>query len=111
MFHDFFKRAPDLSAFFDTPDKTYIFYSQIRCGILHQAQTKKRSVIHMKKGTPIAAWINPAHHEDGVSINRVKFHQAVCSVYNTYVVELRGNQHLDLRRRFEKKMNGIAKQM
>ncbi len=48
IFHDFFKRSKDLSSFFDSLDKTKIFYSHIRCGILHQAQTRKSPLFILK---------------------------------------------------------------
>lgn len=110
MFHDFFQRTPEFSAFFDTLAKTNVFYNQIRCGILHQAQTKKRSIIHIKYGSPLAAWIDMNDPLQGISINRALFHKAVLKVYTSYVAQLRSNNHLNLRRKFEKKMNIIVSQ-
>ena len=110
MFHDFFQRTAELSIFFDTTAKTNIFYVQIRCGILHQAQTKKKSTIHVKAGTPLAQWVDNADYSQGVSINRQKFHKALLSVYENYVADLRSNNNLNLRRKFERKMNMIANQ-
>ncbi len=110
MFHDFFQRTAEFSAFFDNSIKTNIFYVQIRCGILHQAQTKKKSTIHVKSGTPLAQWVDISDHSQGISINRHKFHKALLSVYEKYIVDLRSNNNLNLRRKFERKMNIIAKQ-
>lgn len=109
-FHDFFSRSKDFSAFFDTIDKTKIFYVQIRCGILHQAQTKKMSTIHMKSGTPLAAWVDNSDYSQGISINRIKFHKALLDSFQRYLTDLRKDSNLNLRRKFERKMNMIAKQ-
>jgi len=109
-FHDFFSRSVDFSDFFDTIEKTKIFYVQIRCGILHQAQTKKMSTIHMKSGTPLAAWVDNSDHSKGISINRIKFHKALSESFENYITELRKDRNLNLRRKFERKMNMIANQ-
>lgn len=109
-FHNFFQRLNKLASFFDTIDKTKIFYSHIRCGILHQAQTKKNSILHIRVKSPILEWVNIRDSSEGISINRKKFHSAVIEVYENYVNELRSDSNLDLRRKFEKKMNIIANQ-
>lgn len=103
MFHDFFQKAPEFSAFFDTLAKSNVFYNQIRCGILHQAQTKKRSTIHIKYGSPLAAWIDISDPPQGISINRVLFHKAVLNLYTSYIAQLRSDNHLNLRRKFERR--------
>ncbi len=110
MFHDFFQRDPEFSAFFNTLAKSNVFYNQVRCGILHQAQAKKRSIIHIRYGSPLASWVDIADPLQGISINRLLFHKAVLRVYSLYISQLRGNNHLNLRRKFEKKMNMIASQ-
>jgi hypothetical protein len=110
MFHDFFQRAPEFSTYFDTLAKSNVFYNQIRCGILHQAQTKKKSAIHIRYGSPLASWVDIVDPSQGISINRLLFHKAVLGVYASYIAQLRGNNHLNLRRKFEKKMNMIASQ-
>jgi hypothetical protein len=110
IFHNFFQRSSEFSVFFDTTAKTNIFYVQIRCGILHQAQTKKKSSIHIKIGSPLAQWIDPTDYSQGLSINRLKFHNALLSVYEKYISDLRSNNNLNLRRKFEKKMTLIVNQ-
>lgn len=110
MFHDFFSRTSELAKFFDKIDKTKIFYNQIRCGILHQAQTKKQSIIHIKSGTPLAEWVDINDHSKGLSINRYKFHKALLSNYEKYINDLRNDRNLNLRRKFQRKMSMIARQ-
>lgn len=110
MFHDFFQRSAELKHFFDTIDKSRIFYSQIRCGILHQAQTKKQSTIHIKSGTPALSWIDITDNQKGISINRNKFHKAVKNVFTQYLSDLRKGKDFNLRQKMQRKMNFIATQ-
>ncbi len=110
VFHDFFSRSSFFSTFFNEIDKTRIFYNHIRCGILHQAQTKKQSIIHIRGNTPLIEWIDKADYSKGLSINRYEFHKALLEVYEKYLRDLRSTKNLNLRRKFEKKMNIIAKQ-
>ena len=110
IFHDFFQRSTPLASFFNTTDKTRVFYNQIRCGILHQAQTKKKSIIHYRIGTPVLAWIDPNDISQGISLNRTKFHREVKNIFEDYLLELRKGRDLNLRRKMQRKMNFIAKQ-
>jgi hypothetical protein len=110
VFHDFFQRSTDLGSFFNTIDKTRVFYNQIRCGLLHQAQTKKGSVIHYRIGTPILAWIDSTDISQGISLNRTKFHGEVRSIFNDYLKELRNGRNLNLMRKMKRKMDFIANQ-
>jgi len=87
--------------------KTKLFYDQVRCGILHQAEVKKSSIIQTKGGLPLIA-------EDGIGgvvINRRKFHEMVERVFQEYVGALRKSDPPDqsLRDNFRKKMNAICR--
>ena len=110
IFHDFFQRSGELKSFFDNLDKSKIFYSQIRCGILHQAQTKKQSIIHLKSGTSTLSWINKGDFQKGISINRNKFHNSIKKVFSQYLFDLRKGKDLNLRNKMKRKMNFIATQ-
>jgi len=110
MFYDFFQRSSELKQFFDTLDKSKVFYNQIRCGILHQAQTKKQSTIHIKKGTPALSWVDANDIQKGISINRNKFHKAVKAVFTQYLSDLKKGKDLNLRQKMQRKMNFIATQ-
>ena len=110
MFHNFFQRSNELKQFFDTLEKSKIFYNQIRCGILHQAQTKKQSTINIKNGTPSLSWVDINDNQKGISINRNKFHKAVKAVFIQYVSDLRKGKDFNLRQKMQRKMNFIATQ-
>jgi len=110
VFHDFFQRSKELSLFFDSIDKTRVFYSHIRCGILHQAQTKKKSRIQMRPSTPLVSWIDPRDHQQGILLNRNKFHTAVVHVFNDYLRQLRKGKDFNLRVKMKRKMDFIAAQ-
>ena len=57
-FFSFFQRSSQFRDFFNTLSKAKIFYEQIRCGLLHQAQTKKKSTIHINN-EKMLQWVNP----------------------------------------------------
>ncbi|NGM74732.1 hypothetical protein [Sphingobacterium sp. SGL-16] len=109
-FHNFFQKSNDFRAFFTSKRKSYIFYSHIRCGILHQAQTKKKSLIHIRK-EPILAWANNNDIEEGILIQRHLFHQEILSVFSNYCNELRNPINTKLRTNFKSKMDYITSQL
>jgi hypothetical protein len=102
---DFFKHA------FDTEVKSNTFYQHFRCGILHQAQTKKRSLVHYD-APEMVQLVAPGDLEEGLTIDRELFHQALVDEINSYAQRLRSPQNADdkyLRKRFIKKMNFIVR--
>lgn len=109
-FFNFFQRSEKFKSFFDTVPKATIFYKQIRCGLLHQAQTKKRSTIHIKKNTPILSWVNERNYNEGLEIQRQLFHNEIVEIYTSYLNKLRDPRNLNLKRKFRKKMNYIIDQ-
>lgn len=44
-FRDFFNQSNQFNTTFNTDDISETFYKQFRCGLLHQAQTKQKSLI------------------------------------------------------------------
>lgn len=107
-FHSFFQRNKILSSFFDSKEKANIFYLKIRCGLLHQGQTKGKSLIHIRSNEPILSWLNPNNIEDGISINRRKFVKEVKKVYEDYIEHIE-NANLNERKRiFKRKMDYIV---
>jgi hypothetical protein len=108
-FFDFFQRSPKFKTFFNALAKSEVFYNQIRCGLLHQAQTKKKSTIHTRPES-ILCWVDPDCIEEGIHIQRRLFHAEVVSIYNSYVEQLKDIHHLNLKRKFRRKMNFIANQ-
>lgn len=72
-FFNFFQRSDKLKSFFDTTEKANVFYTKIRCGLLHQGQTKGKSLIHIRKTEPMLKWIDENKVSEGISINRRLF--------------------------------------
>lgn len=109
-FYSFFQRSETLKVFFDTPEKADIFYTQIRCGLLHQGQTKRKSLIHIRSDEPMLKWINPDDIKEGLSINRRKLVNEIISLYNKYIKILE-NSNLNFKTKvFKKKMKYIVDQ-
>ena len=106
-FFDFFQRSLKFRSFFDTQAKATVFYQQIRCGLLHQAQTKKKSTIHIRPGEMLQ-WVNPKSIDEGIKIQRKLFHDEVVEIYNSYVEKLKDRKQLNLKRKFKKKMDYIV---
>ncbi|MDD4735725.1 MAG: hypothetical protein PHP44_06435 [Kiritimatiellae bacterium] len=84
------------------------FYSHFRCGILHQAQTKGKSVVRMDQNTmirPVEDQINK-----GLIVDRCRFHKALEDEVAAYTDRLRshGEANEELRRNFIRKMNFIC---
>lgn len=109
-FHAFFQRSITLRAIFNNDLKTGVFYNQIRCGLLHQAQTKKKSLIHIRK-EPIIGWVNDRDIEEGILIQRQLFHKEILAVFLNYCSELRNPNNISLRDNFRKKMDDIVSQL
>jgi hypothetical protein len=106
-FHAVFQRSSTLKDIFDTKEKTKEFYDQIRCGLLHQAQTKGNSKIN-RKIKNVIEWCNPKKPADGLTVHSLCFHKCVEEVYSEYLEQLRIEQNDDLRDKFRTKMNLIA---
>lgn len=103
-FQKFFQRSSNLKDF-GTPPMDEIFYSHFRCGLLHQAQTKKKSKIKRNLGVlyKIEGSIN-----DGLIIDRDIFHSYLLSDIQNYIEALRSGTDDALRNNFIKKMNSIC---
>lgn len=109
VFHTFFQRSSELKKFFDTVEKSNVFYTKIRCGLLHQGQTKGKSLIHIKKNEAILKWINENNIEDGISIHRRLFVKEIYKIYEDYIDELKKPSNQNFRRKtLFKKMKYIV---
>lgn len=91
-----------------TKKKASVFYSHFRCGLLHQAQTKKHSLV--KIGRPLM--IEPVSRvlDNGLIVDREKFHSALESEIKSYLNRLRfgGTENATMREHFIRKMNYIC---
>jgi hypothetical protein len=78
------------------------FYSDFRCGILHQAEIGGDS-----KVWSIGPIVQNVH--GSLIINRNAFHDRLKTEFRTYLEELRNPANVQLRANFRKKMNFIAR--
>ena len=83
-----------------------MFYRQIRCGILHQAEVKGSSRVLIRWGTPLVKYTND---RKGLVINRKLFHQQLIQEFEDYINRLREPSNQELRGNFKKKMDYICK--
>lgn len=90
-FKDFFKQSEHFNKEFKTNKICEIFYKQIRCGLLHQAQTKEKSLI--KKNKPNLIEIIEINKTiKGLIIDRKKFHKNLTLEFEDYLERLSNNQ-------------------
>ncbi len=100
-FVDFLTRTA-FSKFFDKRTAG-LFYSHIRCGILHQAEIKGSSRLRIDKPEMVT------EVEGGLIINRRSFHNKLVEVFEDYLRDLREGKDLSLRENFRKKMDAICR--
>ena len=93
--------------FFDQ-NKAEIFYKQIRCGILHQAEIGGSSRVLIRQQVPL---IRLAKDRNGLIINRKLFHKQLVKEFENYVSQLRKTNPPDekLRSNFKEKMDYICR--
>jgi hypothetical protein len=105
-----FSTNPHFRSEFDSKNKSDIFYRHFRCGILHQAKTKKKSKIRVDRPKMVEQ-SNPRNIEEGLIIDRELFHQALISEINDYMARLqnpKGDIDIELREKFKGKMKTIV---
>lgn len=91
-----------------TRNKAYVFYNHFRCGLLHQAQTKKKSVVRVDQEKMIQSVDNDV--SAGLIVDRSKFHEALENEISSYKHKLRigGEDNSSLRKNFVIKMNFVC---
>lgn len=106
-FWNFFKNSEFFKDHFSRK-KAFTFYSHYRCGILHQAQTKRKSVVRIDR----EAMIQSVEHDIsiGLIVDRAKFHEALEEEISSYMEKLRNGEkeNPSLRENFIKKMNLVC---
>ena len=103
----FFKGSEYFKKHF-TRKSAEVFYSHVRCGLLHQAQTKRQTFIRADQ--PAMIQTSNSNISNGIIVDRMKFHQALEQEIASYVTKLeRGSEaDSDLRANFLKKMRIIC---
>ncbi|MFH0783008.1 MAG: hypothetical protein V2B20_13815 [Pseudomonadota bacterium] len=89
--------------------KAFIFYGHFRCGILHQAQTKNKSIIRINRDKMIE-YVNPADPSSGLVVDRKRFHKAITDEISSYIDKLKSTapENKNIQNNFIKKMNYIC---
>lgn len=104
VFVDFFNRSTEFHGF--TEDISGTFYTQIRCGILHQAESKKTSTIHINHAKQN---VLVANNGNGISVRRDLFTDSLIVEYENYKNSLLANPpNTILRNNFINKMSLIC---
>jgi hypothetical protein len=105
---EYFVRFLTDTAFADffTKEMAANFYDQIRCGILHQAETKENSILLIRSDIPLVA---PTPDGRGLVINRILFHKQLVRVFEEYVSSLRDPSQAQVRSNLRKKMDLICR--
>jgi len=107
-FWNFFKNSEFFKDYF-SEEQAFTFYRHYRCGILHQAQTKGKSVVRIDQSTMIQSVENDI--SKGLIVDRSLFHEALEQEISSYMEKLKlgGNENSEkLRSNFIKKMNFIC---
>ena len=86
-FRDFFNHSTYFPLFKDQPNLSKLFYEEIRCGLLHQAESKINSLINLKRSTMIEA-VDGKDFKNGIIINRNIFHKALSDEFDKYILDL-----------------------
>ena len=106
-FWNFFKNSEFFKGHFSRK-KAFTFYGHYRCGILHQAQTKKKSVVRIDQRTMIQSVEDDI--SKGLIVDRSIFHKALEQEISSYMEKLikGGEENSKLRANFIEKMNIIC---
>ncbi|MDD3732066.1 MAG: hypothetical protein PHU88_06790 [candidate division Zixibacteria bacterium] len=83
-----------------------LFYRQIRCGILHQAEVRGSSRVLVSDLEPMVAY---ASDRRGLVVNRTFFHEQLLTEFDNYTRELLNSANRELRVKFKSKMMAICK--
>ena len=105
MFVNFLTERPSFSVYFDEKSACR-FYYDVRCGILHQAETRFGWRV-----LSVGPLLDPKGNKIRI-INRTEFHEALKSEFDSYVTKLRDlkdTKQDELREKFRNQMDGIVK--
>ena len=92
-----------------TPQFAKRFYEDIRCAILHSAQTKKGSCLTF--GTQYVVKVIGSGENSVFIVNVPKMYDAVVQYFDSYCIDLKDVCNIELRENFIKKMNDITKKL
>ena len=108
--------------FVKNPKSAVVFYEDIRCGILHSAETARKSLIRKKyrfdpqipfklisEDVPQSPQNPDGKYEVGMIVYRNRFHALVIKEIAYYCYQLRQKNNQELRKRFVEKMDEICR--
>lgn len=87
-----------------TQKEADLFYETVRCGILHQAETKADTLVKKKVASFV---VHMTASGTGVVINAARFHTELTGAFDDYVAALTTGDP-ELRKNFIKKLDYIA---
>ena len=91
-FRDFFNQSEHFNTSFSTDDICKTFYNQFRCGLLHQAQTKQKSLIKICQ-SDFLTFADNNNVTTGLILDRTQFHQKLVLEFDEYIEKLKTNQN------------------
>lgn len=89
-----------------TVERAKLFYTQIRCGLLHQSEAE--GISRIKRGTNLPL-VSDTEDHSGLVINKDAFHGLLEKVIADYYRDLQENAQPELRRAFRRKMDAICR--
>ena len=101
VFKNFLKNSPNFSQYFPDDASRERFYTEFRCGILHQGEVQGKTLV----------WSLGELYEqvdDLAVINRNEVHAKLKQDIEEYIDALKNKQNVELRDKFRNKMNAIA---
>lgn len=93
-----------LAPYFKTDEDAIRFYDDLRCGLIHQGQTKGNSKLNKSKDFIVDLYKTGGN---GFNVNRTAFHEVVLEEYQDYsdtLLNLNDRGSDDLRVKFREKM-------
>lgn len=81
------------------------FYKDIRCGILHSAETKNGSQLTIEQYDPILM----LNKEGAISVDVIRIYEALEEYFNNYIKKLKDKESSNERKCFLKKMMYICR--
>lgn len=89
-FRDFFRNSINFNEEFIDDKICYTFYDHFRNGLLHQAQTKGKSLIQYGNKRTVHL-IDESNAQKGIVIDRKKFHESIHKEFQDYLQKLKDN--------------------
>ncbi|HOX87937.1 MAG TPA: hypothetical protein PLY04_18310 [bacterium] len=100
-----FLTSPGFALHF-TETRAKIFYTQIRCGLLHQSEAE--GVSRIKRGGSLPV-VSDTEDQKSLVINKEAFHTLLERVVEEYYAQLKLPQNAELRAAFKRKMDAICR--